>query len=79
METVLFFVYSTRYICQNRIDGARRYADGHGWRIQVIERNNRPIDVKGVIDFWKPVGIIAECAGGVPEVSRETVGDIPLE
>lgn len=78
METVLFFVYSTRHICQNRIDGARRYADGHGWRIQVIERNNRPIDVKGVIDFWKPVGIIAECAGGVPEVSHETVGDIPL-
>ena len=78
MDTVLFFVYSTRYICQNRIDGARRYADRRGWRIQVIERNNRPIDVKGVIDFWKPVGIIAECAGGVPEVSHKTVGNIPL-
>ena len=58
MDTVLFFVYSTRHICQNRIDGARQYAAGRGgWRIQVIERNNRPIDVKGVIDFWKPVGI----------------------
>ena len=78
MDTVLFFVYSTRYICQSRIDGARRYAERRGWRIQVIERNNRPIDVKGVIDFWKPVGIIAECGGGVPEVSRKTVGDIPL-
>ena len=80
MDTVLFFVYSTRYICQNRIDGARRYAKRRGWRIQVIERNSmdRLIDVKGVIDFWNPVGIIAECGGGVPEVSRKSVGDIPL-
>ena len=80
MTTVLFFVYSNKYICANRIEGARRYADRHGWRIQVIECHSgvRPIDVKGIIDFWKPAGIIAECAGGIPEVSRKTVGSIPL-
>ena len=80
MTTVLFFVYSNKYICANRIEGARRYADQHGWRIQVIERHSevRPIDVKGVIDFWKPVGIIAECAGGIPEISHKAVGSIPL-
>ena len=80
MTTILFFVYSNKYICANRIDGARRYADRHGWRIQIIERHSedRPIDVKGVIDFWKPIGIIAECAGGIPEISRKTVGNIPL-
>jgi len=80
MDTVLFFVYSNKYICANRIEGARRYAERRGWRIQVVERNSvdRPIDVKGVIDFWKPVGIIAECAGGIPEISRKTVGKIPL-
>ena len=78
MNTVLFFVYSNKYICANRIAGARRFAERHGWDIQVVERNNRRLDVKGVIDFWKPIGIIAECAGGVPEISRKTIGKIPL-
>lgn len=79
-DTVLFFVYSNKYICANRIAGARRYAERRRWNIQVIERNNadRPLDVKGIIDFWKPVGIIAECAGGIPELSRKTLGKIPL-
>jgi len=78
--TVLFFVYSNKYICANRIEGARRYAEKAGWDIQVVERHNadRPLDVNGIIDFWKPVGIIAECAGGMPELSRKTIGRIPL-
>ena len=78
MNTVLFFVYSNKYICANRIAGARRFAERHGWQIQVVERNNKRLDVKGVIDFWKPIGIIAECAGGVPEITCKTVGKIPL-
>ena len=40
MNTVLFFVYSNKYICTNRIAGARRYAERRGWNIQVVERNN---------------------------------------
>ncbi|MBQ3288279.1 MAG: substrate-binding domain-containing protein [Kiritimatiellae bacterium] len=80
MDTVLFFVYSNKYICANRIEGARRYAENTGWNIQVIERNSvdRPLDIKGIIDFWKPIGIIAECGGGVPEVSRKSVGNVPI-
>ena len=38
-QTVLFIVYSNKYICADRIDGARRYAEKAGWSIQVIERN----------------------------------------
>lgn len=77
-QVVLFFVYSNKYICANRIAGARRYAERRGWDIQVIERNARTLDVSAVIRFWNPIGIIAECAGGVPELSRETIGEIPL-
>lgn len=77
-RVVLFFVYSNKYICANRIAGARRYAERRGWDIQVIERNARTLDVSAVIRFWNPIGIIAECAGGVPELSRETIGEIPL-
>ena len=78
--TVLFFVYSNKYICANRIEGACRYAEKVGWNIQVVERNNidRPLDMKGLVRFWNPIGIIAECGGGSPEISSKTVGDIPL-
>lgn len=78
MNTVLFFVYTNRYSCADRIAGARRYAERRGWDIQVVERSNRRLDVSGIIDFWKPIGIIAECGGGMPELSRKTVGDVPL-
>ena len=78
--TVLFFVYSNKYICANRIEGARRYAEKVGWDIQVVERNSddRALDIKGIVGFWKPLGIIAECGGGSPEISSRTVGDTPL-
>ena len=78
-QTVLFFVYSNKYICANRIEGARRYAERVGWNIQVIERNNvdQKLDIKGIVEFWKPIGVIAECAGGIPEISRKTLGRIP--
>lgn len=77
---VLFFVYSNKYICADRIDGARRYADKAGWSIQVIERNNTDVmlDVKAIVDFWRPIGIIAECGGGIPEISGEAIGDVPI-
>lgn len=39
MRTVLFFVYSNKYICANRIDGIRRYAVftrvGDDYRLEV--------------------------------------------
>ena len=80
MRTVLFFVYSNKYICANRIDGIRRYAEKARWRIQVIERNGggHALDVKGIVDFWSPIGVIAECGGGMPEISRRTLGDLPV-
>jgi LacI family transcriptional regulator len=78
-DTVLFFVYSNKYICANRIEGARRYAERTGWNIQVIERNStdNPLDIKGIVDFWKPIGVIAECGGGIPEISRRTLDGVP--
>ena len=65
MDTVLFFVYSNKYICSDRIEGARRYAEKVGWNIQVVESNNTGdvLDMKGLVDFWKPIGVIAECGG----------------
>lgn len=80
MKTVLVFVYSNRYTCANRIDGVRRYADKAGWRVQVIERNGaaQTLDVEKIVEFWRPAGVVAECGGGMPEISRKTLGELPV-
>jgi LacI family transcriptional regulator len=78
--TVLFFTYSNKYICADRIEGVRRYAEKAGWSLQVVERNNgdRQLDVKGIVEFWNPIGVIAECGGGVPEMSVLDGGRVPV-
>lgn len=80
MKTILFFVFSNKYICANRIDGVSRYAEKAGWRVQVIERNSgeKALDVMRIVDFWQPAGVIAECGGGMPEISRRTLGNLPV-
>ena len=80
MDTVLFFVYSNKYICSDRIEGARRYAEKVGWNIQVVESNNTGdvLDMKGLVDFWKPIGVIAECGGGLSESVHRTLERLPI-
>ena len=48
--------------------------------MQVIERNSgeKALDVMRIVDFWQPAGVIAECGGGMPEISRKTLGDLPV-
>ncbi len=80
MNTVLFFAYSNKYICSDRIEGARRYAEKVGWNIQVVESNNtgQLLNVKGLVDFWKPIGVIAECGGGLSPSFHKVVEKLPL-
>ena len=80
MNTVLFFVYSNKYICADRIEGARQYAEKVGWNIQVVESNNsgKLLDIKGLVDFWRPVGVIAECGGGLSEDVHKTLERLPV-
>ena len=37
METVLFFISSTRHTCTNRLEGICRYARTQGWYVQVVD------------------------------------------
>ena len=78
MYTVLFIVSSDRYSCAGCIAGARRFAEKRGWSIQVVERKNRRLDIRGLVSFWKPIGIIAECGGGIPEIGRKVFGKLPV-
>jgi len=79
-QTVLFFLWSDRAGCLNRIQGVRRYADTRGWRVQVVERCGAGgrIPVRELVDLWHPVGCIAECGGGMPEVTRAALKGTPV-
>jgi len=75
-STVLFLI--DRASGADRVAGARRFAAKRGWDVQVVERTGPRMDVKGVVDFWKPIGVVADCGGFFPDVSRKTVGRVPL-
>jgi hypothetical protein len=77
METVLFFISSTRHTCTNRLEGICRYARTQGWYVQVVERAFHKVDVGRQLEFWRPVGIIAECGSGAEELTPEAFGNIP--
>lgn len=77
METILFFISSTRHTCGSRLEGIYRYARGRDWHVQVVERAFRKVNVRRQLDFWKPVGVIAECGSGASELNAEAFGSVP--
>lgn len=77
MQTVLFFASATRHACRKRVAGVHRYFSNSDIQIQVVESNHQHINVKKVIDFWHPVGCIAECGSDMNEFSPELFGNLP--
>ena len=78
MKTVLFFISSTRHSCKSRLDGVWRFADKVGWRVQAVERAFWRINVREILRFWNPSGVIAECGSGADELTRRAFGDLPV-
>ena len=78
MNTVLFFISSTRHACSNRLEGILRYARKRDWHVQVIERAFHKVNVRQQLDFWRPVGVIAECGSGADELNATTLGGLPV-
>lgn len=78
MKTVLFIVSSTRHSCKGRLEGIFRYAVKRGWHVQVVERAFREIDVREVMGYWNPIGVIAECGSMANELTRRSFGKIPV-
>ena len=77
-KLILVFHSSVRSSWQETISGIYRYAHQCDWRLQVIEFVPDPKTIAGLLDFWHPAGIIAEC--GVDEkgvFSPKSFGKIP--
>lgn len=77
MKTVLFFASATRHSCRKRVAGVQRYFANSDIQVQVVESNYHHINVKKVLDFWHPVGCVAECGSDLNEFRPEVFGRIP--
>ena len=77
MQTVLFFASATRHSCRKRVAGVQRYFANSDIQVQVVESNYHHINVKKVLDFWHPVGCIAECGSDMNEFRPEIFGKLP--
>ncbi len=78
MDTILFFISSTRHTCGNRLEGIYRHARERDWHVQVVERAFHRVNVRHQLEFWKPVGVIAECGSGASELNAAAFGAIPV-
>ena len=79
MNTILFFHTSQRQAWRKELAGAYRFARVRNWRVQVVEPSTKPPDVPALIEFWNPVGCIAECSG-MPSAYFDVAsfGDVPV-
>ena len=78
MKTVLFFISSTRHTCTNRLEGILRYARTRDWHLQVVERAFHKVNVRQQLDFWRPIGVIAECGSGAEELTSSAFDGLPV-
>ena len=77
-KTILFFHTSVRQAWIKELDGAYRFARAKGWRVQVIEPTKRPPSIQKLIDFWHPLGCVAECSGTPSDhFDPSAFGDLP--
>ena len=77
MQTVLFFASASRHSCRKRLEGAQRYFKDTDIQVQVVERNYHKVNVDKLLDFWNPVGCIAECGSGAEELTKNLFRNIP--
>lgn len=78
MKNILFFASATRQSCNKRIAGVRRYFAKTDCQVQVIEGNYKRINIAKILDFWKPVGCIAECGSDTDSLTPASFGRIPV-
>jgi LacI family transcriptional regulator len=83
---ILFFRRSLCELSCREFVGVSRYAKESNWLLQTIEfdgaldtlRLRQTIDVKELLDFWRPAGCIVECGGEKPKLDVRAFADVPV-
>ena len=73
MKNILYLRSSVNASKNSDLEGVNRYAKTEGWRVHVtpyadaafvrgdLADGDRRPDIKGLLAFWKPDGVIVEC------------------
>ncbi|MBR4259953.1 MAG: substrate-binding domain-containing protein [Kiritimatiellae bacterium] len=89
MKSVLYFQSSINASNNSGLDGVRRYAKAAGWRVHVTpyadaaylrgghEDSARRPDVKGLLEFWNPCGVIVECGAARDQIDTCDFKTVP--
>lgn len=75
---VLFLLAFARQCCRQRLDGIYRYAAKCGMRIRVVENAYSRADLKELIEFWRPDGLICSCGFGTGGFDFRSLRNIPV-
>ncbi len=62
MKMILFFQSTTRKSWRQKLDGILRYAKGHDWFVQLVERFATASDVRCALENWSPAGCLVDRA-----------------
>ena len=79
MNTVLYFKASARLPSQQRHHGIYRIAKPLGWRIQTVDAVDGAFaDVRRILEFWNPDGVLVDCGGLTTPPSVREFGTCPV-
>ena len=76
-KTILYLQHTPSESARRKLQGVQKYANKHGWSVNIIEDCRRVKDVSRLLDLWKPDGCIADCAGISKAFSPKDFSTIP--
>ena len=90
MKTILYFQSSLNASNNSSLEGVKRFAKSSNWRIHITPyadaayyhgdhtASSQQPDVKKLLKFWKPVGVIAECGAAPKLLKPRDFGAVPV-
>ncbi|MBR4171385.1 MAG: substrate-binding domain-containing protein [Kiritimatiellae bacterium] len=78
MNVILYFQPSSKTSAPGKLSGVQEIAEKNGWHVQSIDGFPPAENIRKLVDFWKPIGAIAECGNEHTEIDTHIFGTIPV-
>ena len=77
MKTILYFQPSGKTSAPDKLAGVLEIAARNGCHVQVIEEHPTRKLLAELVDFWHPLGAIANCGGDLGQLDASVFGKLP--
>ncbi|MBR6733260.1 MAG: substrate-binding domain-containing protein [Kiritimatiellae bacterium] len=78
MNVVLYFQSSAKINAAEKLAGVQEVADKLGWLVQPVDGIPSAKQLRMLLDFWEPIGVIVECGGTAATVEAAAFGSLPM-